>query len=172
MSTGSIRGRIWKFGDGISGDDGVIQYSRLTDLSTYDEPALRSMCFELIEPRFAKEVRAGDLVVAGHNFAHHSHPHVCVALKASGIAAVVAESCDSNFLRKSLNVGLPVVTCPGVSALTVHFGELEVDLARGEVREPASGRTLVVRPYSPRMLGIVQAGGLIPFLKAEQAATA
>ena len=169
MSANLIRGRVWKFGDGISGDDGVIQHSRLTDLSTYDEPALRAMCFELVEPRFAKEVRAGDLVVAGHNFAHHSHPHVCVALKASGIAAVVAESCDSNFLRKSLNVGLPVVTCPGVSALTTPFGELEVDLAHGEVREPSSGRTLAVRPYSPRMLGIVRAGGLIPFLEAEQA---
>ena len=172
MTSHVIKGRVWKFGDGISGDDGVIQYSRLTDLSTYDEPALRAMCFELIEPRFAKEVRSGDLVVAGHNFAHHSHPHVCVALKASGIAAVVAESCDSNFLRKSLNVGLPVVTCPGVSALATPFGELEVDLARGEVREPSGGRTLAVRPYSPRMLGIVRAGGLIPFLKAEQAAAA
>jgi 3-isopropylmalate/(R)-2-methylmalate dehydratase small subunit len=172
VSAAAIKGRVWKFGDGISGDDGVIQYSRLTDLSTYDEPALRAMCFELVEPRFVKEVRAGDLVVAGHNFAHHSHPHVSVALKASGIAAVVAESCDSNFLRKSLNVGLPVVPCPGITSLVQAFGELEVDLARGQVRECAGGKALPVRPYSARMLGIVRAGGLIPFLKAEQARAA
>ena len=162
-----IAGRAWKFGDYICGDDGIIQFSRIGDLAVYDEPALKAMCFELIDPSFAKEVRPGDLVVAGHNFAHHSHPHVCVALKASGIAAVVVESCDTGFVRKSLNIALPVVVCPGIGALTARFDEVAVDLAGGRVTHVASGRSLEARPYSERMLAILESGGLIPFLKAQ-----
>ncbi len=160
-------GRAWKFGDGVCGDDGIIQFSRIGDLAVYDEPALKAMCFESIDPGFAPNVRPGDLVVAGHNFAHHSHPHVAVALKASGIAAVVAESCDSGFVRKSLNVGLPVVICPGVTGLAEPFDTLEIDLSNGEVFHPASGKRLPVRPFSARMLGIIDAGGLIAFLKSQ-----
>ena len=168
----SIVGRVWKFGDGVCGDDGIIQFSRINDLGSYDEPALKAMCFELVNPDFPKQVVAGDLVVAGHTFAHHSHPHVCVALKASGIAAVVVESCDSGFVRKALNIGFPVVTCPGVTGLVQPFETLEVDLEKGEVRHPASGANLPVRPFSERMLGIVAAGGLIPFLKLQYSARA
>ena len=160
-------GRVWKFGDGISGDDGIIQFSRIGDLAVYDEPALKAMCFELIDPGFARGVRAGDIVVAGHNFAHHSHPHVAVAIKASGIAAVVVESCDSGFVRKALNIGLPVMVCPGISSFVQPFEQLEVDLERGEVIHVGSHRRLSARPFSERMLGIVHAGGLIPFLKSQ-----
>ena len=162
-----IGGRAWKFGDGVCGDDGIIQFSRIGDLGVYDEPALKAMCFQLINPEFARAVRPGDLLVAGHNFAHHSHPHVCVAIKASGIAAVVVESCDSGFVRKALNIGLPLVICPGITALVQPFEQLEVDLARGEVIHAASRRSLPARPFSERMLSIARAGGLIPLLKSQ-----
>ena len=162
-----IGGRAWKFGDGVCGDDGIIQFSRIGDLGVYDEPVLKAMCFQLINPEFARAVRPGDLLVAGHNFAHHSHPHVCVAIKASGIAAVVVESCDSGFVRKALNVGLPLVICPGITALVQPFEQLEVDLARGEVVHAASRQSLPARPFSERMLSIARAGGLIPFLKSQ-----
>ena len=87
-----IRGRVWKFGDNISADDGIIQYSNVPDLATFDIPALKAMCFADLKPAFRSEVRAGDLVVAGRNFGHHSHPHACVAMKESGIAAAIVES--------------------------------------------------------------------------------
>jgi 3-isopropylmalate/(R)-2-methylmalate dehydratase small subunit len=168
----NMAGRVWKFGDGVCGDDGIIQFSRIGDLAVYDEPALKAMCFHLIDPRFAPGVRPGDLIVAGHNFAHHSHPHVAVAIKASGIAAVVVESCDSGFVRKALNTGLPVAICPGITALVQPFEQLEVDLARGEVIHAASRQSLPARPFSERMLGIVRAGGLIPLLKSQYSESA
>ena len=164
-----IVGRTWKFGDGVCGDDGIIQFSRIGDLAVFDEPALRAMCFQLIDPQFAPGARPGDLITAGRNFAHHSHPHVAVAIKASGIAAVVVESCDSGFVRKALNIGLPVVICAGITGLAQPFEKIEVDLALGEVVHAASRRSLPARPFSERMLGIVRAGGLIPFLKLQYA---
>lgn len=162
-----MTGRVWKFGDGVCGDDGIIQFSRISDLAVYDEHALKAMCFQLIDPQFAPGVRAGDLIVAGHNFAHHSHPHVAVAIKASGIATVVVESCDSGFVRKALNIGLPVLICSGISGFVQPMEQLEIDLSLGEVVHAASRQSLSARAFSERMLGIVQAGGLIPFLKLQ-----
>jgi 3-isopropylmalate/(R)-2-methylmalate dehydratase small subunit len=42
--------------------------------------------------------------VAGSNFGHHSHAQARVAMKESGIAAVVVKSCDAVFIRKALNL--------------------------------------------------------------------
>jgi 3-isopropylmalate/(R)-2-methylmalate dehydratase small subunit len=155
-----VRGRVWKFGDNISADDGIIQYSQVPDLATFDIPALKAMCFATLAPEFPHEVRAGDVVVAGRNFGHHSHPHACVAMKESGIAAAFVESCDSAFIRKALNVGLPMVVCPGVSAIVAAGDELEADLATGRVRNVATGAAVAARPFSERMMEVWQAGSL------------
>jgi 3-isopropylmalate/(R)-2-methylmalate dehydratase small subunit len=155
-----IRGRVWKFGDNISADDGIIQYSNVPDLATFDIPALKAMCFADLQPNFRAEVRSGDLVVAGRNFGHHSHPHACVAMKESGIAAAIVESCDSAFIRKALNVGLPMVVCPGVSTIVEQGEELELDLAIGLVRNARSGAARQARPFSDRMIEVWRAGSL------------
>jgi 3-isopropylmalate/(R)-2-methylmalate dehydratase small subunit len=165
MSDSRIRGRVWKFGDNISADDGIIQYSQVSDLATFDVPALKAMCFAEINPEFRQRVRNGDLVVAGTNFGHHSHPHACVAMKESGIAAAVVESCDSAFIRKALNVGLPMVVCPGVTAIVAQDEELDVDLGTGEVRNVRTGALAHARPFSERMLEIWRAGSLTRALR-------
>ena len=152
--------RVWTFGDNISADDGIIQYSKVPDLATFDIPALKAMCFAELQPAFRQGVRPGDLVVAGRNFGHHSHAHACVAMKESGIAAAIVESCDSAFIRKALNVGLPMVVCPGVAAIAAQGDVLEVDLASGLVRNTASNASLTARPFSDRMIEIWQAGSL------------
>jgi 3-isopropylmalate/(R)-2-methylmalate dehydratase small subunit len=166
MATTRLRGKVWKFGDNISADDGIIQYSKVPDLATFDIPALKAMCFAELLPRFRDEVRPGDLVVAGRNFGHHSHPHACVAMKESGIAAAIVESCDSAFIRKALNVGLPMVVCPGISAIVEQGEELEADLATGAVRNVRSGAACQARPFSDRMIEIWQAGSLTRAMRA------
>jgi 3-isopropylmalate/(R)-2-methylmalate dehydratase small subunit len=155
-----LRGRVWKFGDNVSGDDGIIDFSKVPDLGAVDTEALRAMCFERIRPAFRAEVRAGDIVVGGRNFAIQNHMQAGVAIKASGVVCVVVESCDMGFLRKSLNIGLPVVVCAGVSDIAEDGALLEVDPATGLVSARPSGRTLHARPYSPEMLAIWRAGGL------------
>ena len=158
-----LRGRIWKFGDNLSGDDGIIDFSRVPDLGSFDIPALKAMCFAAVEPGFPLEVRSGDIVVGGRNFAIQNHAHASVAIKASGVACVVVESCDSGFVRKSLNIGLPVLACPGVTRIVEPGDEIEVDLASGVVRNLRSSAMVQTRPFSPQMIAIWQAGGLVPY---------
>ena len=161
-----IQGRAWTFGDNISADDGIIQYSQVPDLGSFDIPALKAMCFLTLRPEFPSQVRDGDIIVAGRNFGHHSHPHACVAMKESGIKAVLVESTDSAFIRKALNVGLPIISCRGISAMVTHHQTVAVDIAGGSVRNVDTGASLQFRPFAPQMIEVWQAGGLAPALKA------
>lgn len=141
-----LAGRVWKFGDNVNGDDGIVDFSKVPDLGVVDVPALKAMCFERIRPEFRAVVRPGDIVVGGRNFAIQNHVHAGIAIKASGIVCVVVESCDMGFLRKSLNIGLPVIVCPGVTGIAADGARLEVDPASGRVHAPATGATLSTRP--------------------------
>ncbi|MEO3471140.1 hypothetical protein AAFN86_04670 [Roseomonas sp. CAU 1739] len=167
----TARGRVWKFGDDISGDDGIIEFAIIRDSfgKEFDEEALRAMCFRRLRPEFPAQVKPGDIVVGGRNFAHHNHVEVSVSIRASGVSVVVVESCDSGFMRRALNNGLAVMACPGI-AVAVEDGEvISADPATGEVTLP-SGRVLRAKPFSERMVQIWRAGGTIPLLAAEFAA--
>lgn len=164
----ALCGRAWKFGDNVCGDDGIIEFSIIREGfgRPFDEAQLREVCFRQIRPEFPSRVKKGDIVVGGRNFAHHNHVEVPAAIRFSGIAAVVVESCETGFIRRALNLGLPVMTCPGISD-TVEDGErLSLDPASGQVTT-ARGRTLQARPFSPRMVAIWQAGGVVPLLQKE-----
>ncbi|MBX9594722.1 MAG: hypothetical protein K2X46_10185 [Roseomonas sp.] len=162
------RGRAWVFGDDVSGDDGIIEFAIIRDGfgKEFDEDALRAMCFRRLRPEFPAEVKAGDIVVGGRNFAHHNHVEVSVAMRASGIAVVVVESCDSGFLRRALNVGLPVMICPGIHAAVRDGDVIAADPATGIVTL-SDGTARQSKPFSPRMVQIWRAGGTIPLLVRE-----
>lgn len=167
MSGHRITGRAWLFGDHVSGDNGIIEFGVIRDFTKpFDEASLAAMCFARVDPRFPAAFGRGDIVVAGRNFAHHSHPQVAVALKAAGLGCVICESTETGFLRKCLNIGFPLLTCRGISALAREGDTLAVDLAAGRVQNLTTGGHLDTAPYSERMLGMIGAGGLIPFLKA------
>ena len=169
-ATAMLRGHVWKVGDWISGDDGVLRFSELRNFGDDHDPReLAQRCFAGLIPDFAARVTPGDVLVAGRGFGIPSHPPVPVALRAAGIAAVVAESTDSAFVRRSLNAGLPVVACHGIGALVDAGEELEVDLVRGRLVNCASGEELAFGPFAPAMLDVLACGGLIPYLEQELA---
>ena len=167
----NIEGRVWKFGDNISADNGIIQYSQVPDLGSFDIPALKAMCFVLLDPDFPSKVRAGDIIVAGTNFGHHSHPHACVAMVESGIRACLCESTDSAFVRKALNVGLPIIPCPGISRIAETGDVLSIDLATGAVRNVATEQTARYQPFCTQMIDVWRHGGLSKALRARIAAS-
>lgn len=163
-----MKGRVWKFGDQVSGDDGIIDFSAVRDGfgKPLNEPLLTAMCFRRLNPRFPQEVRPGDLVVGGVNFAHHNHVEVSAAIRFSGIAAVLVESCESGFIRRALSQGLPVLTVPGISLRVQDGDTISVDLAAGRI-VLADGGLLEAPPLSPHMLAVLRAGSLVEALRQE-----
>ncbi|MFC7555942.1 hypothetical protein ACFQU7_32465 [Pseudoroseomonas wenyumeiae] len=63
-------------------------------------------------------------------------------------------------------MGLPIMTCPGITDAVQDGEVVEANPATGIIRT-ATGGVLQARPFSPRMVQIWQAGGSIPLLERE-----
>jgi 3-isopropylmalate/(R)-2-methylmalate dehydratase small subunit len=162
-----VRGNAWVFGDDVSGDDGIIDFAVIRDETVpSDEAALGRMCCELIRPGFSSMVQEGDIMVAGVNFVRNNHPQVPVAIKGCGLRAVVCESTNTTFIRKSLNIGLGVMVCPGVTEIAVEGDEMEVDFAKGTVTNLRTGESRSTKPFMDMMVQILDHDGLVPYLTA------
>ena len=106
------QGKVHKYGDNVDTD--VIIPAR--HLNTSDPGELAAHCMEDIDPRFAAAARQGDILVAGRNFGcGSSREHAPLAIKASGIACVIAESFARIFYRNALNIALPILECPAAA---------------------------------------------------------
>jgi 3-isopropylmalate/(R)-2-methylmalate dehydratase small subunit len=159
-------GTVHLFGNDVNTDE-IIPARYLT---TSDPKLLAAYCMEDARPGFAKSVAKGDLVVAGGNFGcGSSREHAPIAIKAAGIACVIADSFARIFFRNAINIGLPIIECPGISAKVKQGDRLAVDLTAGTVTLP-SGEKLSVPPFPPFMEGIVREGGWMAYLRKQLAA--
>ncbi|MDT4863008.1 Methanogen homoaconitase small subunit [compost metagenome] len=68
-------------------------------------------------------------------------------------------------------MGFPLISCPGIRAATQRGDELTVDWRTNEVKNLRSGQTLALQPFSDSERGMLDAGGLIPYLKRRMAPT-
>jgi 3-isopropylmalate/(R)-2-methylmalate dehydratase small subunit len=153
-------GTVHLFGADVNTDE-IIPARYLT---TSEAKALAAHCMEDARPGFAKTVTKGDILVAGGNFGcGSSREHAPIAIKAAGLSCVVAESFARIFFRNAINIGLPIIECPGISAKVKQGDRLAVDLSAGAVTLP-SGERLAVSPFPPFMEGIVREGGWMPYL--------
>lgn len=165
MTTGEpglrILGRAWRLGDDISTDvlsPGAYAVVPLAERAAHT--------LEAVNPRFATEVRSGDVVVAGRNFGCGSSRETAPeGLKALGVGCVVAASFARLFLRNAVAIGLPVLPCTGAADAVADGDAIEVDLEAGIVRNPATGATLQGQPLAAPMLEVLRAGGIGPLLR-------
>lgn len=155
--------RAWKFGDDINTD--VITPGRYT--VTTDRKRLGEIAFIEYRPEFAKEVKEGDVIVAGYNFGcGSSREHSPVAIKAAGVSAVVAKSFARIFFRNAINIGLPLFVCDDTDKLD-DGDTVEIDFKTGEIRDKTNGAVLEVKPLPAFMQKIVDSGGLVEFLRSD-----
>ncbi len=154
-------GRVWKYGDGVNTD--VIFPGKYT--YTLKEPLeIAAHALEDLDPVFAREARAGDVIVAGRNWGNGSSREQAVtALKYRGIAAVVAKSFARIYFRNGINQGLLLVTCPEAVDAAQAGDTIEIDLPASLIRLGGCG--FPFPPLSPTALGIIEAGGLVQHIR-------
>jgi len=151
----TLRGKVWSFGDHLD-TDAIIPARRC---NTADPDVLALYCMEDADANFAKSVRKGDIIVGGKNFGCGSSREVApIAIRASGVAAVVAPSFARIFFRNAINIGLPIFECPQIAAQAGD--ELEIDSAKGEIVNLSSGERFRAEAFPPFLLRIINAGGL------------
>jgi 3-isopropylmalate dehydratase small subunit len=150
------RGRVWKFGDSVE-TDAINPYYRYP---TMEE--LKQHTMEAYRPEFPREVKRGDILVAGRNFGcGSSRPGV--VLMEVGIAAIVVESVSRLFFRNSIARAMPILQAPGITGIVDDGETLEVDYPNGVVRNPLNGKSVSLRAFPPLIEQILQSGGLPEF---------
>ena len=156
-----LRGKAFKFGDGISTDH--IVPGRLLHLRS-NLPELAKHVLEDADPTFAQRVAKGDFVVGGRNFGlGSSREHAPLVIKMAGVNAILAKSVARIFFRNAINLGLPVLIC---DTDKINDGdELQIDLVAGTIKDITNGAELTSGKIPDVMLAILDEGGVIPYIQ-------
>jgi 3-isopropylmalate/(R)-2-methylmalate dehydratase small subunit len=159
-----FEGKCWKFGHNIPTDEitpTAVVWKSFSEMAKH--------VLESLNPEFPHKVEKGDILVAGRNFGCSSGRAIAAkAIKATGVAAVLAEGFSRTFYRNGHEVGLPILEVPGIHEFVETGDRIRVDIASGTVTNLASGKSLHGTPAPEFLLEMLRAGGLIPFLKSGQ----
>ena len=160
-----VKGFVHKYGDHVDTD--VIIPAR--HLNTQSHKELASHCMEDIDPEFIHKVKEGDIMVAGANFGcGSSREHAPVAIKASGISCVIADTFARIFYRNAINIGLAILECPAASAGIQAGDEVAVDYDTGVITNLTRGETYQAEPFPPFIKEMIVRGGLMASLAAKE----
>ena len=160
MDNNIICGRAYTFGDNINTD--YINPAQYMELPV-DQMIQHAM--EGADPDFSKNVRPGDIMVAGINFGSgSSRESAPIVIKGSGIDLLIAQSFARIFYRNAINIGMKVLTCPDAKDIR-HGDELEVDVLNGRIRNLTSGKEYTCTALPPHILQLINDGGLVNHLE-------
>lgn len=155
-------GKVIKYGDNIDTD--VIIPARYLNTSLPEE--LAKHCMEDIDKDFVNKVQTGDIMVGGANFGcGSSREHAPIAIKASGISCVIAESFARIFFRNSINIGLPILECPEASKDIEDGDSVEINFDTGIITNKTKNKEYHAAAFPPFMQELINAGGLVKYIK-------
>ena len=163
-----IQGRAWCYGDNVNTD--VIFPGKYTYTLT-ERADIARRALEDLDATFAVGVEPGDVIVAGRTWGcGSSREQAATCLVYNGVGAVIATSFSRIFYRNALNNGLLAITCPAAVAAIMPGEQVTVDLERLVVRCGAGEFNFP--PLSPSIMGMMEAGGLVEYVKRKLAAEA
>ena len=159
----NAKGTVIKYGDNIDTD--VIIPARYLNTSLPEE--LAKHCMEDIDKDFVNKVREGDIMVGGANFGcGSSREHAPIAIKASGISCVIAESFARIFFRNSLNIGLPILECPEAAKDIDNGDTVSINYDTGVITNETKGREYQAAAFPQFMQELINAGGLVNYISS------
>jgi len=161
-----VQGKVFKYGDNVDTD--VIIPARYLNAPSPAE--LAKHCMEDIDTDFVGNVKAGDIMVGGANFGcGSSREHAPISIRAAGISCVIAASFARIFYRNAINIGFPILECPEAAEKINAGDEVTVDFDTGVITDLTTGETFKATAFPAFINGIIENGGLLPYLKAKQA---
>lgn len=158
-------GTVHKYGDNVDTD--VIIPARY--LNSSDPAELAKHCMEDIDKEFVNNVKAGDIIVAKKNFGcGSSREHAPIAIKASGVSCVIADTFARIFYRNSINIGLPIIECPEAAKAIEVGDEVEIDFDSGKIYDRTKGMEFQGQPFPEFMQKLIAAGGLVKYTNSKR----
>ena len=164
-----FKGKVHKVGDHVD-TDAIIPARYLV---TSDPKVLGEKCMSGLDPEWVKQVEKGDILVAGRNFGcGSSREHAPIAIKASGIQLVIADSFARIFYRNSIDIGLPIIECPAAAKAIRDGDEVAVHLDTGVIEDRTTGERFTAAPFPPFIQKIIAVGGIENFVREKIAGKA
>lgn len=159
------RGTVHKYGDNVDTD--VIIPARY--LNSSDPKELAAKCMEDIDKDFVNRVKAGDIIVANKNFGcGSSREHAPIAIKASGISCVIAETFARIFYRNAINIGLPIIECLEAAREIESSDDVEIDFDSGMIYDYTKGTKYQGQAFPEFMQKIIKAEGLMNYINSQE----
>ena len=159
-----IRGRVLKFGDNVNTTI-MAPHETYGGVEREVIKPIKDVTMTAVRPSFPREVKPGDIIVAGTNWGCGSHrdeaTRVFIEL---GVRAIVADSMNDLYYRMCIAYGLPAYVCIGVSKIFREGDQMELDLVTGEVRNVTTGEMVSGRPMPGFLLSLLEKGGLMPMI--------
>lgn len=156
------KGSVHKYMDNVDTD--VIIPARYLNTSVPSE--LAAHCMEDIDADFTKKVKKGDIMVAHNNFGcGSSREHAPIAIKASGIACVIAATFARIFYRNAINIGLPIMECREASEHIQDGDEVEIDFDSGIIYNLTRSEQYQAEPFPAFIKEIIEKNGLLNSIK-------
>ena len=152
---------VLRLGDDVSTD--AIYPGRF--MATVLPTETAQYCFaDLVE--FNKKLQDGQVapnsvIVADRNFGTGSSREQAASCLKRWDLVVVANNYSRIFFQNAVNLGLRLIICPGVEAAE---GD-EVEFTPNTVVNKTSGKSYAVEALPPARQAIVEAGGLIPYVR-------
>ncbi len=163
MQKANINGKVWRFGKDIDTD--LIIAARYLNTSVPEE--LAKYVMRDADPEFADKITPGDIIVADENFGcGSSREHAPIALKAVGVAAIVAPTFARIFYRNAFNMGLPIFELKEANEIK-ESDEIDIDMNAGTITNKTTGKTYNFTPIPEFMQELIDAGGLMNFAQNE-----
>ena len=157
----AAQGTVFKYGDNVDTD--VIIPARY--LNSSDPKELATHCMEDIDKDFVKNVNQGDIIVANKNFGcGSSREHAPIAIKATGVSCVIAETFARIFYRNAINIGLPIIECPEAAKDIDAGDEVEIDFDSGMIYNKTKDAKYQGQAFPEFMQKIIAAEGLINYI--------
>ena len=160
----STTGKAWVFGDNIDTDvlaPGLYMKGPLKVLAAH--------CLEAVDPQFASNVQAGDVVVGGENFGIGSSREQAVqALQFLGVQTLIAKNFAGIFFRNALNFGVVALACDEAGRIKPG-DQISSDPSTGLITNHTRNETYVCDPLPEQLLAMVMDGGLVDHLEKKLA---
>lgn len=160
----NTNGKVFKYPDNVDTD--VIIPARY--LNTADAKELSLHCMEDIDTEFVKNVKKGDIMVAGWNFGcGSSREHAPLVIKTCGTGCVIAKSFARIFYRNAINIGLPILECEEAAEEIQQGDEVEVDFDTGIITDKTTKKSYQAQPFPEFIQNIIEKGGLLASLREQ-----
>lgn len=156
-------GKVWKYGDNVNTDvifPGKYTYQKMTP----EEMAKHAL--EDLDPDFSKNVKQGDIIVAGKNFGMgSSREQAATSIRYAGISVIIAKSFARIYFRNAINAGMPAIKSAEAVEAIENGEEITIDMERGEII--TNKGNFKFSPYPKTVMEILEKGGLIPYIKSK-----